>query len=77
MARGVPGALLASACAVIGLFCREADNRALRPIYKLVQGWALQPQPEIESITTVANSVLCSDSVGAYGRNPATPQAIQ
>lgn len=59
---------LGGACAVFGLFCEAKDARALRdqlydwykvtefPIYK----------PEMESITTVANSIQCSDSVGTY-----------
>ena len=59
---------LGGACAVIGLFCEAEDARALRD--QLYEWYKVEPfptyQPEIESITTVANSVLCSDSVGAY-----------
>lgn len=59
---------LGGACAVIGLFCEAEDARALRD--QLYEWYKVEPfptyQPEIESVTTVANSVLCSDSVGAY-----------
>ncbi len=59
---------LGGACAVIGLFCEAEDARALRD--QLYEWYKAEPfptyQPEIESVTTVANSVLCADSVGAY-----------
>ncbi len=59
---------LGGACAVIGLFCEAADARTLRD--QLYEWYKAEPfpsyQPEMESITTVANSVLCADSVGAY-----------
>lgn len=53
---------------MIGLFCEAEDARALRD--QLYEWYKVEPfptyQPEIESVTTVANSVLCADSVGAY-----------
>lgn len=59
---------LGGACALIGLFCEAADARALRDQlydwYKVTEFPIYQP--EIESITTVANSIQCSDSVGTY-----------
>ena len=59
---------LGGACAVIGLFCEAEDARALRD--QLYEWYKVEPfpsyQPEMESVTTVANSVLCADSVGAY-----------
>ncbi|MCI6040494.1 MAG: FMN-binding protein [Clostridiales bacterium] len=59
---------LGGACAVIGLFCEAEDARALRD--QLYEWYKVEPfpsyQPEIESVTTVSNSVLCADSVGAY-----------
>ena len=66
---------LGGACAVIGLFCEAEDARALRD--QLYEWYKVEPfptyQPEIESVTTVANSVLCADSVGAYMEATATP----
>ena len=59
---------LGGACAVIGLFCETKDARALRD--ELYAWYKVEPfpgyQPEIESVTTVSNSILCSDSVGTY-----------
>ena len=53
---------------MIGLFCEAEDARALRD--QLFDWYKKEPfpgyQPEIESVTTVANSVLCADSVGIY-----------
>lgn len=65
---GLAVRLAGGACAVIGLFCEAEDARALRD--QLYEWYKVEPfptyQPEIESVTTVANSVLCADSVGAY-----------
>ena len=59
---------LGGACAVIGLFCEAEDARALRD--QLFDWYKKEPfpgyQPEIESVNTVSNSVLCADSVGIY-----------
>ena len=59
---------LGGACAVIGLFCDVQDARALRDeLYAWYKTYAFPAyQPEMESITTVANSILCADSVGTY-----------
>lgn len=59
---------LGGACAVIGLFCDVSDARAIRDeLYAWYKTENFPKyQPEIESITTVANSVQCADSVGIY-----------
>lgn len=55
---------LGGACAVFGLFLEGPEANELYSWYK---GHAFpQYQPEIESITTVADSVECRDSVGKY-----------
>lgn len=59
---------LGGACAVIGLFCTADDARAIRD--ELFTWYKAEPfpgyQPEMESITTVSNSIQCVDSVGIY-----------
>ncbi len=59
---------LGGACLILGLFCERKEASELRD--KLFAWYKTQPfpkyQPEMESITTVADSVLCADSVGKY-----------
>jgi len=59
---------LGGACAVIGMFCEAKDSRAVRD--QLFAWYKDQPfpgyQPERESITTVAHSLTCADSLGTY-----------
>lgn len=59
---------LGGACAVFGLFVEPADAGKLRN--ELYAWYKVQEfphyQPEFESITTVADSILCADSVGKY-----------
>lgn len=59
---------LGGACAMFGLFLEGPDANALRnELYAWYKEHAFpQYQPEIESITTVANSIECRDSVGKY-----------
>lgn len=59
---------LGGACAVIGLFCEAKEARALRDqLYAWYKGHSFPGyQPEIESITTVSDSIQCADSVGKY-----------
>lgn len=59
---------LGGACAVIGLFCEASEARALRDeLYTWYKAESFPHyQPEMESVTTVANSIQCSDSVGIY-----------
>lgn len=59
---------LGGACLILGLFCEKKEASELRD--KLFDWYKSHPfpqyQPEMESITTVAESVLCADSVGKY-----------
>ncbi len=59
---------LGGALAAIGLFCEPADAAAIRDeLYAWYREHQFpQYQPEFESITTVAHSVNCVDSVGTY-----------
>ena len=59
---------LGGALAAIGLFCQPADAAAIRDeLYAWYREHEFpQYQPEYESITTVAHSVNCADSVGTY-----------
>ena len=59
---------LGGALAAIGLFCQPADAAAIRnQLYDWYREHEFpQYQPEFESITTVAHSVNCIDSVGTY-----------
>ena len=59
---------LGGALAIIGLFCEPADAAAIRDqLYAWYREHEFpQYQPEYESITTVAHSVNCIDSVGTY-----------
>lgn len=59
---------LGGACAMFGLFLPGPEANELRnELYAWYRGHAFpQYQPEIESITTVADSVECRDSVGKY-----------
>ena len=59
---------LGGALAAIGLFCEPADASAIRDeLYAWYREHEFpQYQPEFESITTVAHSVNCADSVGTY-----------
>ena len=59
---------LGGALAAIGLFCEPADAAAIRDeLYAWYKEHEFpQYQPEFESITTVAHSVNCVDSVGTY-----------
>lgn len=59
---------LGGALAAIGLFCEPADAAAIRDeLYAWYREHEFpQYQPEYESITTVAHSVNCIDSVGTY-----------
>ena len=60
---------LGSACAVIGLFCAGADANTVRnDLFAWYKGHSFpQYTPEIDlGITTVAESIQCSDSVGKY-----------
>lgn len=59
---------LGGACAVFGLFLEGAEAGELRnELYAWYKNHAFpQYQPEMESITTVSNSVECRDSVGKY-----------
>lgn len=59
---------LGGACAVIGLFFEAAEAREIRDE---LFAWYREEsfpkyQPEMESITTVAHSIQCADSVGTY-----------
>jgi len=71
---------LGGALAAIGLFCEPADAAKLRDeLYAWYREHEFpQYQPEFESITTVAHSVNCADSVGTYmaatGYKMADPQ---
>lgn len=59
---------LDGACAVIGLFFEVKEARAIRDeLFDWYRGESFPKyQPEMESITTIANSIQCSDSVGTY-----------
>ena len=59
---------LAGALTFIGLVCQPSDANAVRnELFDWYRGHAFpQYQPEYASITTVANSVNCVDSVGIY-----------
>lgn len=59
---------LGGALAAIGLFCEPADANAIRDeLYAWYREHEFpQYQPEFQSITTVAHSVNCIDSVGTY-----------
>lgn len=59
---------LGGACAVIGLFCESKEAGEIRnELYAWYKEHAFpEYQPEMESITTVSNSVECRDSVGTY-----------
>lgn len=60
---------LGSATAIIGLFCAGADANTVRnDLYAWYKGHAFpEYTPEIDTgITTVADSIQCSDSVGKY-----------
>lgn len=59
---------LGGVCAVIGLFCEPKEARAIRD--ELYAWYREEPfpkyQPEMDSATSVAHSILCADSVGTY-----------
>ncbi len=59
---------LAGALTFIGLVCQPADaNEVRNQLFAWYREHAFPAyQPEFESITTVANSVNCTDSVGIY-----------
>ena len=59
---------LAGALTFVGLVCQPADASAVRnELFAWYREHAFPAyQPEFESITTVANSVNCTDSVGIY-----------
>lgn len=59
---------LGSATAIIGLFCAGAEaNEVRNELYNWYKGHSFpEYQPEIESITTVSESIQCADSVGKY-----------
>lgn len=59
---------LGGACGVLGLFANAQEARAMRnELFDWYRTTAFPIfQPEYESITTVANSVNCVDSVGIY-----------
>lgn len=59
---------LAGALTFIGLVCQPADANAVRnELFAWYREHAFPAyQPEFESITTVAHSVNCTDSVGIY-----------
>ncbi len=59
---------LAGALTFVGLVCQPADaNEVRNQLFAWYREHAFPAyQPEFESITTVANSVNCTDSVGIY-----------